>query len=77
MGDLMVYMLCKEGRISPESIGIDMKRPEMAYRYLRTILYVKKKEQQQIQNLSGPTTSEEGFSYQISPEEYQKEMKTI
>jgi hypothetical protein len=64
-------MLIKEGRVQPSELGINMKDPVWAFRYLNCLMYMKKQEQK---NMNRNTYEDKGnsLSYHISPEEEAK-----
>lgn len=65
----MIYMLVKEVGIPPSELGINMKDPLWAMRYLKVIGYIKMKEQDAMKN-NTPSTSGNSLEYHISEEEY-------
>jgi hypothetical protein len=64
-------MLIKEGRVQPSELGINMKDPVWAFRYLKVLTYVKKQEQTQMKNMNQAPSSS-NLSYHISSEEEAK-----
>lgn len=67
----MIYMLVKEGGIPPSELGINMKDPLWALRYLKVIGYVKAKEQAAMK-ANTPSSNGNSLEYHISEEELAK-----
>jgi hypothetical protein len=71
MGDVVLYMLVKEGGIPPSELGVNMKDPNWALRYLRVIGYIKRKEKDAMKSGSAVSNGS-SLEYHISDEELAK-----